>query len=46
MRVHNNLAIIQKRSGDNQLAAENFKKALLQEPESFYPNYNLGLLLA
>ena len=46
MRVHNNLAIIQKRNGDSSQAESNFIKALEKEPHSFYPNYNLGLLLA
>jgi Flp pilus assembly protein TadD len=32
MRVHNNLAIIQKRSGDSSQAESNFIKALEKEP--------------
>lgn len=46
MRVHNNLAIIQKRSGETVQAQQNFEKALANDPDSFYPNYNMGLLKA
>ena len=46
MRVTNNLAIIQKRNGDAEEAQANFRNALEAEPDSFHPNYNLGLLLS
>jgi Flp pilus assembly protein TadD len=46
VRVFNNLGIIQKRQGDIQLAQENYKKALDLEPNSFFPNYNMGVLLS
>ena len=46
VRVHNNLGIIQKRSGDTQAAMESYKSALKLDPKSFFPNYNIGVLLS
>ena len=44
--MHNNLGIVQKRLGDVEQAENSYKEALKQEPKSFFPNYNLAVLLA
>ena len=46
VRVYNNLGIIQKRGGNNQEAMESYQNALRVDQKSFFPNYNLGVLLA
>lgn len=46
VRVYNNLGIIQKRQGDVQLAIASYQSALQADPDSFFPNYNLAVLLA
>ena len=46
IRVHNNLGIVLKREGNFKEALESYKKALSQDSESFFPNYNMAVLLA
>lgn len=46
IRVYNNLGIIQKRTGNAQEAEASYLAALEIDPESFFPNYNLGVLKA
>jgi tetratricopeptide (TPR) repeat protein len=46
VRVYNNLGIIQKRNGDKEGAFASYEHALTVDPKSFFPNYNLGVLLA
>ena len=46
VRVFNNLGIIQKRMGNNDQAMINYETALKAEPQSFFPNYNMGVLLS
>ena len=46
VRVYNNLGIIQKRNGDSEGALESYEKALKVDRASFFPNYNLGVLLS
>jgi tetratricopeptide (TPR) repeat protein len=46
VRVYNNLGIIQKRQGETDAALESYKKALQIDSGSFFPNYNMGVLLA
>ena len=46
VRVYNNLGIIQKRKGDSEAAIESYQAALTVDAKSFFPNYNLGVLLA
>jgi len=45
-RVYNNLGIIQNRQGEDALAVESYSQALKIDSENFFPNYNLGVLLA
>ena len=46
IRVYNNLGVIQKRNSQFQDAERNYKAAIEVDPKSFFPNYNLGILLA
>ena len=46
VRVFNNLGIIQKRKGDLTGALESYRQALKVDQKSFFPNYNLGVLLS
>lgn len=46
IRVYNNLGIIHKRSGNNEEAEASYLAALDIDPESFFPNYNMGVLKA
>lgn len=46
VRVYNNLGIIQKRKGDLAQASQNYKAAIDVEPKSFFPNYNMAVMLA
>ena len=46
VRVYNNLGIIQKRGGDSAGALESYNAALRVDAKSFFPNYNLGVLLS
>ena len=46
VRVYNNLGIIQKRNGDSEGALASYEKALKVDRASFFPNYNLGVLLS
>ena len=46
VRVFNNLGIIHKRKGDAEKALENYKAALIVDPKSLFPNYNMGLQLS
>jgi lipoprotein NlpI len=46
VRVYNNLGIIQKRKGDKAAALENYQAALEIDVKSFFPNYNMGVLLS
>ena len=46
IRVHNNLGIIQKRTGQAQEAEASYHAALEIDSESFFPNYNLAVLKA
>ena len=46
VRVFNNLGIIQKRKGDKQDALESYQAALNVDVKSFFPNYNMGVLLS
>ena len=46
IRVFNNLGIIQKRTGNAQEAEASYLAALEIDAESFFPNYNLGVLKA
>jgi Tfp pilus assembly protein PilF len=46
VRVHNNLGIIQKRKGETDQAIASYQTALTADPQSFFPNYNLAVLLA
>ena len=45
MRHFNNLGIIQKLMGNNDQAKVNYEAALAADPNSFLPNYNMGVLL-
>jgi len=40
------LGIIQKRQGDVGEAIKSYKSAIATDPDSFFPNYNLAVLLA
>lgn len=44
--MHNNLGIIQKRKGEIEQAIQSYQVALSADPSSFFPNYNLAVLLA
>ena len=46
VRLFNNLGIIQKRKGDKQEALESYQAALRVDSKSFFPNYNMGVLLS
>ena len=46
VRFSNNIGILQMRNGQTDKAAESYKQALEKEPNSFFPNYNYGVLLA
>ena len=46
IRVFNNLGIIQKRSGNHVDAEQAYMNALAIDEDSFFPNYNLGVLKA
>ena len=46
VRVFNNLGIIQKRMGNNDEAMINYETALKVDAQSFFPNYNMGVLLS
>jgi tetratricopeptide (TPR) repeat protein len=46
VRVYNNLGIIQKRSGDQEGAQKSYESALQVDAKSFFPNYNMGVLLS
>ena len=46
VRIHNNLGIINKRQGDTKEALQNYQNALQVDPQSFFPNYNMGVLLS
>ena len=46
VRVFNNLGIMQKRMGNNDQAMINYETALKADPNSFFPNYNMGVLLS
>lgn len=46
VRLHNNLGIIQKRKGDLEQAIASYQTALTADSKSFFPNYNLAVLLA
>ncbi len=46
VRVYNNLGIIQKRKGDKEAALESYMAALEIDVKSFFPNYNMGVLLS
>ena len=46
VRVYNNLGIIQKRTGDGEGALASYEAALRVDGASFFPNYNLGVLLS
>jgi Flp pilus assembly protein TadD len=44
IRIYNNLGIIQKRNQDMVKAEQSYLKALEIDPNSFFPNYNMGVL--
>ncbi len=44
VRVFNNLGILMKRNGKTQEAESVYNAALDIDPESFFPNYNMGVL--
>ena len=46
VRVFNNLGIMQKRMGNNDQAMINYETALKVDAQSFFPNYNMGVLLS
>lgn len=46
VRVYNNLGIIYKRDDDLSSAMKNYKAAIQVDPKSFFPNYNLAVMLA
>ena len=46
VRVFNNLGIIQKRKGDMDGAFSSYESALKVDARSFFPNYNMGVLLS
>ena len=46
VRVFNNLGIIQKRKGLKDDALESYQAALKVDYKSFFPNYNMGVLLS
>ena len=46
IRVFNNLGIILKRKGAVSDAQASYDNALRIDPKSFFPNYNMGVLLA
>lgn len=46
VRIFNNLGIFQKRKGDKKEALESYLAALKIDPKSFFPNYNMGVLLS
>ena len=46
VRLSNNLGIIQKRQGDVDAAISSYKAAIDQDETSFFPNYNLAVVLA
>ena len=46
VRLSNNLGIIQKRSGDVEAAIRSYRDAIQLDETSFYPNYNLAVVLA
>ena len=46
IRIYNNLGIIYKRSGNLEAAKSNYDIALNIDKNSFFPNYNMGVLKA
>jgi Flp pilus assembly protein TadD len=46
IRIYNNLGIIHKRNGNVEAAQSNYDIALNIDAESFFPNYNMGVLKA
>lgn len=44
--MFNNIGIIQKRKGDVEAAIKSYEAALQADPQAFFPNYNLAVLLA
>lgn len=46
VKVYNNLGIIQKREGNLEAALDCYQRAIQIEPTSFFPNYNMGVLLS
>ena len=46
IQLLNNLGIVQKRSGQIKEARETLEWALKNEPNSFFPNYNMAVCLA
>ena len=46
VRIFNNLGIFQKRKGDKKEALESYQAALKIDAKSFFPNYNMGVLLS
>jgi len=46
VRLSNNLGIIQKRRGDVEAAIRSYRDAIELDETSFYPNYNLAVVLA
>ena len=46
VRIFNNLGIFQKRKGDKKDALESYQAALNIDAKSFFPNYNMGVLLS
>ena len=46
VRIFNNLGIFQKRKGDKKEALESYQAALSIDAKSFFPNYNMGVLLS
>ena len=40
------MGIIQKRKGEVEAAINSYKSALKTDPYSFFPNYNLAVVLA
>jgi Flp pilus assembly protein TadD len=46
IRVFNNLGIMEKRNGNGQAAEECYQTALAIDENSFFPNYNMGVLKA
>ena len=40
------MGIIQKRKGEVEAAINSYKSALKTDPKSFFPNYNLAVVIA